>query len=312
MKRSLSFGIGMVVLMFSISGWSAPIKLGIIAFQMSAETHARVANAAAERAKSKGWEVTVLNSRGSIPEHAAQLENLVQSGVDCIIMAMGKVLELESQLATAKAMGIPVVTVSAGTSPYTLFDVNVNEYEVGAKIAIYLLGKLNYQGNILVQRYEGHGGTRIRGKILDVVLSENRAVKVLDTHTMAKTQSWREDVKAGMEALILKHQGNINAIWTAFDGQAFVIDDILQGLGYKKGEILLTGVDGGSEANRRIRDPQSLFTATVAIPFEEMGRDAVDALEKIVVHKRKKEEIVPGPFLFTEAIIVDETNVPKE
>lgn len=312
MKRYLSFGIGMVVLMFSISVWSAPIKLGILAFQMSAETHARVANAAAERAKSKGWEVTVLNSRGSIPEHAAQLENLVQSGVDCIIMAMGKVLELESQLATAKAKGIPVVTISAGTSPYTLFDVNVNEYEVGAKIAVYLLGKLNYQGNILVQRYEGHGGTRIRGKILDVVLSENKAVKVLDSHTMAKTQSWREDVKAGMEALILKHQGNINAIWTAFDGQAFVIDDILQGLGYKKGEILLTGVDGGSEANRRIRDPQSLFTATVAIPFEEMGRDAVDALEKIVVHKRQKEEIVPGPFLFTEAIIVDETNVPKE
>ena len=45
-------------------------KLGIIAFQMSSETHARVANAAAEAAKSLGWQVQILNSEGSLPKHA--------------------------------------------------------------------------------------------------------------------------------------------------------------------------------------------------------------------------------------------------
>ncbi len=299
-----------VTLVFTIgSAWAKPVKLGIIGFQMSSETHARVVNAAAEKAKIKGWDVTVLNSRGSEPEHAAQVENLIQSGVDGIILAMGKVLQLESQLAEAKEKGISVVSVSAGTSPHTLFDVNVNEFEVGAKIAVYLLGRLNYQGKILVERYEGHGGTRIRGKILDVVLSENKAVEVLDTHTMARTKSWREDVKSGMEALILKNQGKFNAIWTSFDGQAFIIDDILQGMGMKKGDVILTGVDGGPEADRRIRDPKSLFTATVEIPFAEMGEAAVDALDKIVVQKMKKTEVVKGPFLFMSAKVVDETNV---
>ena len=37
-------------------------KLGIIAFQMSSETHARVANAAADAAKQLGWQVQILNS----------------------------------------------------------------------------------------------------------------------------------------------------------------------------------------------------------------------------------------------------------
>ena len=37
-------------------------KLGIIAFQMSSETHARVANSAADAAKALGWQVQVLNS----------------------------------------------------------------------------------------------------------------------------------------------------------------------------------------------------------------------------------------------------------
>ena len=35
-------------------------KLGIIAFQMSSETHARVANSAADAAKGLGWTVQIL------------------------------------------------------------------------------------------------------------------------------------------------------------------------------------------------------------------------------------------------------------
>jgi ABC-type sugar transport system substrate-binding protein len=311
MKRLAVVLVMAVLFIGAQSVAAAPVKLGIIGFQMSSETHARVVNAAEAKAKKLGWDVTVLNSRGSMPEHAAQLENLVQSGVDCVIMAMGKVLQVETQLEEAKKKGVKVVSVSAGTSPHTLFDVNVNEFEAGAKMAVYLLGRLNYQGSIMMQRYEGHGGTRIRGKLMDVVLGENKGVKLLDSHTMAKTKSWREDVKAGMEALILKHKGKFNAIWTSFDGQAFIIDDILLDMGYKKGDILLTGVDGGKEANKRIADPNSMFTATVEIPFAEMGEAAVDALEKIVVKGMKKEQVVKGPFLFMSAKIIDETNVPK-
>ena len=45
--------------------------VGIVAFQMSSETHARVANAAKAAAKAqKGWKVQVLNSEGSLPKHA--------------------------------------------------------------------------------------------------------------------------------------------------------------------------------------------------------------------------------------------------
>lgn len=287
------------------------VKLGIVAFQMSAETHARTANAAKAAAEDKGWEVTLLNSAGSVPDHAAQIENLVQKGVDAILLAMGKPLQAEAQLKAAAAKKIPVVTVMSGTSPHTLFDVTVNEFEVGAKIGVYLLGLLNYQGNILMSRYEGHGGTKIRGRVMDIILEENTGVKVLGTHAMARTQSWREDVKAGMEALILRHAGQFQAIWASFDGQAFVIDDILQAQGYKKGQVFLTGVDGGQEAFRRIRDPNSLFTATVAIPFELMGEAAVDSLHDIL-SGTPKSEITPGPYLFMDAVLVDANNVPAE
>ncbi|MEZ5593532.1 MAG: substrate-binding domain-containing protein [Gammaproteobacteria bacterium] len=301
--------LAFTMLLISLSAWST--ELGIIAFQMSSDTHARTANAAVEQAKSKGIEVTLLNSEGAVPKHAEQLDTLIQKGVDGILLAMGKTQQLETQLAAAQEKGIPVITVMSGSSPYTAFDVNVNEAAAGARIGMHLLGLIDYQGGLMMQRYEGHGGTRMRGRIMDVILEENTGVSLIGSHTMAKTKSWREDVRAGMEALLLKNRGKFGAIWTSFDGQAFVIDDLLREQGYKRGDVVLTGVDGGQEAFARIRDPESLFTATVAIPFEVMGRAGVDALARII-DGTPVEEITTGPFLYMDAVLVDRSNVPAE
>ena len=129
---------------------------------------------------------------------------------------------------------------------------------------------------------------------------------------MARTKSWREDVKNGMEALILKNQGKFQGIWASFDAQAFIIDDILTQQGMKKGDLVLVSVDGGQEVFRRIRDQGSLMTATVAIPFEQMGAKAVECMDRIVNKGAKKEELVQGPFLLMDAVLVDKHNVPEE
>lgn len=283
--------------------------LGVVAFQMSSETHARVANAVETRAKELGWNVTVLNSNGALPTHAEQIDNLIQRGVDGLILAMSKPVEFDAQMLAAQEAGIPVITVMSGTSPHIMFDIQTDEYGVGADSALYLLGQLGYEGKILVQRFESNVGTRIRGKVLDVVLSENTAVEVVGSHTMARTQSWRDDVRNGMEALILQNAGNFDGIWASFDGQAFVIDDLLAAQGMTKGDVVLVSIDGGAEAYRRIADPDSLLSATVAIPFEQMGIAAVDAMQRIAVDGEPKEAITAGPYLFMSAVLVDATNV---
>lgn len=286
-------------------------EVGIIGFQFSSETHARVANAAAAAAEAKGWDVTLLNSEGSLPKHAEQFDALIAKKVDAIIIAMGKPVEADAQFQAAKEAGIPVITVQSGSSPHALFDIQTNEYKVGADAALYLLGQLGYQGNIIAARFDLNVASRIRGKILDVVLSENQGVKQLGAFSMARTQSWRDDVRAGMQALLLQNQGNINGVWASFDGQAYIIDDLLQAQGVKKGEIPLVSVDGGKETYARIADPNSTLMATVAIPFEAMGVQAVDAIQAIVIDKKPKESISAGPYLFTDAVLVDKTNVDQ-
>ena len=285
--------------------------LGIVAFQMSSETHARAANRAVKTAETLGYKVTLLNSRGSLSEHAAQIENLIRAGVDGIILCMSKPVQFDAQFLEAREAGIPVITIMSGSSAQTLFDITVNEYQVGAQAALYLLGSMNYQGKILTQRFESNTSCRIRGKELDLVLSENSAVEVAGSHTMAKTKSWREDVKNGMSAIILKNQGKFNGIWASFDAQAFIIDDILTQQGMKKGDVVMVSVDGGQEVFRRIRDQESLMTATVAIPFEKMGETAVKSLDKILKKEAAKEDLVHGPYMLMDAVLVDAANVPE-
>ena len=285
--------------------------VGIVAFQMSSETHARVANAAAQAARAKGWTVTQLNAEGSLPKLAEQLDTLVNKKVDAIVVAMGKPVETDAQLQAAKEKGIPVVGVMSGASPHMLFDVEVNEYATGAQSVLYLLGKMGYQGSILSARFDGNSGTRIRGKMLDAVLTENTAVKDLAKFSMARTQSWRDDVRNGMQALFLRHQGQFKGVWASFDGQAYVIDDLLQSQGMKKGDITLVSVDGGPETYRRIADPNSLITATMMIPFEQLGTSAIESIDRIVVKKEPKETVASGPYLFMDSVLVDASNVQK-
>jgi simple sugar transport system substrate-binding protein/ribose transport system substrate-binding protein len=285
--------------------------VGIIGFQFTSETHARVANAAAAAAKAKGWNVTLLNSEGSLPKHIEQFDALIAKKVDAIIIAMGKPIEADAQFKAAKDKGVPVITVQSGASPHALFDIQTNEYKLGADAALYLLGKMGYKGNLLTERYELNVASRIRGKVLDVVLAENQAVKEIGKHAMARTQTWQDDVRTGMQALLLQNQGKVNGIWASFDGQAYVIDDLLKAQGVKKGQIPLVSVDGGPESFRRIADPESTFLATIAIPFEEMGVQAVEAVDKIVIQKKPASSIASGSYVFVDAVLVDSNNVKQ-
>jgi simple sugar transport system substrate-binding protein/ribose transport system substrate-binding protein len=298
--------------LFSLSAQARPLKIGIVAFQMSSETHARAANAAQAEAQAKGWSVTLLNSRGSIPDSAAQIENLVTAKPDAIILCMTKPVQLDAQLEEAQKAGIPVITIASGSSAHTLFDIQANEYQVGAEGALYLMSLMNYRGALLAERFDGNLATRIRGRELDAVLAENPSVKLLDSHSMALTSSWQDDVRNGMSALITRDAGKFNGVWASFDGQAYIIDDLLQQAGYKKGEVPLVSMDGGQETFRRIRDPNSLIVATVAVPFEKMGISAVDAIDKIVNDGEKKDDLVKGPYMLMPSVLVDAHNVPAE
>ena len=300
-----------VGLTVTVSAQADQVHVGFIATNFAAESHARVANAFHNYAKENGWRITLLDSRGSPQLQANQVEDLVHRGVDAIVIAMGRILEIRPALQTAFQAGIPVITIDSGYTAGVVTDITTDNYVMGARIASYLADRLDHQGNVILLKFEKHEGSRRRGKVLDVVLSENPGINVLETYWMSASAGYLEDVRRAMETYVLRHGAKIDAVWAAFDELGYAAADVLEAHGLGRDQVIVVGIDGNPETFRRIR-AGSPIVATVAQPFEEMARIAIELVDKIVVHGMDPREAAPQKVIYVDAPLIDETNVPPE
>ena len=283
------------------------VTVGFIATNFSSESHARVANEFEKLGKERGWDIKMLNSAGSIETQSNQLENLYQMKVDAVVMAMGHPLEIRPALDKVIGAGIPVITVDSGYAEGVVADITADNFAMGAKASTNLMDSLGGEGGILVVKFEKHFGTRRRGKVLDVVLTEYPGVKVLAEYSVVASKRFMEDTRAAMETFATRFAGQIDGVWCAFDQLAYVAGDVLQERGIN---AIIIGVDGNDETMRRIKEGQ--MSATVAQPFEAMAGKAVELVNAIVVEGKPVEEATGGRKIFyMDAPLIDKTSLPE-
>lgn len=128
---------------------------------------------------------------------------------------------------------------------------------------------------------------------------------------MNATAGYMEDTRRAMETYVLRHGDKIDAVWAAFDELAYAAADVLEAHGLGRDKVIVVGIDGNPETFRRIR-AGSPIVATVAQPFEEMARIAVDLVDKIVVQGISPAQAAPRKVIYVDAPLVDETNAPPE
>ncbi len=282
--------------------------MGFIATNFSAEAQARVANSFEKLAKEKGWDVKMLKSAGSIETQSNQLENLYQMKVDAVVMAMAHPQEIRPALDKLVEAKIPVITIDSGYVDGVVADITADNFAMGAKASTFLMDTIGGQGNIIVIKFEKHYGTRRRGKVLDVVLTEYPGVKVLAEYSVGATKRFMDDTRAAMETYATRFGDQIDGVWCAFDQLAYVAGDVLQERGNKKAVIV--GVDGNQETFRRIGAGQ--MAATVAQPFEAMAGKAIELVNSLAVEGKTVEEATGGRKIFyMDAPLIDRTNLPE-
>ncbi len=286
-------------------------SLGVIGFQLADAAAERAARAIEASGQDKGWEVSLADAQGSGADLSAQILKALGAGANALILVKAPLSELAGPLKEAAAKKVPVISVMSGTSPGVLMDVTVNEYVVGAELATELLGLMTYTGSVAMVRDQSRVATRIRGKLMDLVLAETPAVRLVGSLDMAGAQESVDHLTGRLATLLPGDAAKPQAVWAATDAAAFAVDDALRAMGFKKGQVLLAGIGGSQEAFGRIRDPDSLMTATVAIPYELLGETAADAMEDTLAGM-PKDQIVTGPYLFVDTVVVDKNNVPAE
>lgn len=308
MKRRIAFvAMALAAAILPTIAFAEGVTVGFIATNFSNEATSRAANEFERLAKAKGWNAIMLNSAGSVKTQGDQLENLVQRKVQAIVLSHAHPLEVKASLDKAFAAGIPVITIDSGYVDGVVADITADNFAMGAKMSTYFMDSLGGKGNIVVLKFEKHYGTRRRGKVFDVVLSEYPGIKVLGEYTITSPQTFMADTRNAMETFATRFKGQIDGVWCAFDSLAYVAGDVLKDRGMTN--VIVTGVDGNNETFKRIKDGR--MTATIAQPFEDMSAKAVELVEKIVVKKMPASVAAPQKIIYMEAPLVDKTSLPN-
>lgn len=280
-----------VLLVILVASMTFAVSVGFVAVNLSAVTQARVAEKLESLAGEKGWDVSTSNAAGSWEKMNNLVENYVNKKVDAIVLAMGKASSLQPSLEAAKAAGIPVFGIDCEYSDLLTGDILTNNWEMGAKIATYLVDRLNHKGNIIVFKFDQFYGTRYRGKALDVVLSEEPNINVLEVHHLPPA-GFVEDAQKTMEAYLMKYGDKIDAVWCAWDDPAYGASLAIRTAGYKQEDIFVVGIDGNERNLQMINANNTAVAATIIQPFENSANIAVNLIEKIAVNGMTAEEAI--------------------
>jgi simple sugar transport system substrate-binding protein/ribose transport system substrate-binding protein len=304
--------LALATLVLSTSPALAQTRLAILALDMAQDTTARAARAAEVAAVDKGWEAELVDAKGDVAAQARSLEAVARRKADAVLLVRTRTNELRQPLEAVRDAKIPVVSVMSGIDPLTALDVTVNQFEIGARIGVHLLGVMGHDGKLLIARAMSQPDSRIRGRVMDLIVDEHRdKVQVVADQDIDPATTPPEALRSTLESWLGASLEGVEAIWTAVDGQAFATDDILRERGVRRDQVALATIDGGQEAFRRLRDPASLLTATVVIPYELMGEAAVDVLDDLLAGT-PKEQITTGPQMLVDTVLVDRATVPPE
>lgn len=286
---------------------SKPLKIGVTVYNMSSfitegkegmDTYAKANN------------ITLVwnSANDDVSTQANQVDQLINAGVDAIIVVPVQADSLAPQIANAKAKKIPLLAVNAELKSTDLAgSVQPDDVAAGAQEMEMMAKKLNGKGNIVIlQGPLGGSGEINRGKGIDQVLAKYPGIKVLAKDTanwkrdeaVNKTKNWLSAFGDKVNGVVSQNDdmglGAVQALKEAGKTVPVVgIDGIEDGLNaVKSGEFIGTSLQNGTvelSAGLAVAEKIARGEQTDAKPVYIMPaitQDNVDVAMEHVVTKR--------------------------
>jgi ribose transport system substrate-binding protein len=145
-----------------------------------------------------------------------QLQNLINKGVDAILVNPGDVSGLNDTLQEAVSKGIIVISVDQELDTPNVYNVGIDQKEWAKTSAQWLADKLGGKGNIvLIEGFPGHPANEARMSGVNEVLANYPDIKVLGKDT----GRWDEATGQQVMSNFLASFPNMDGYWTQ-DGMA--------------------------------------------------------------------------------------------
>ncbi|AXG81655.1 sugar ABC transporter substrate-binding protein [Streptomyces paludis] len=253
-------------------------------------------------AKANNIELVWNSANNDVSTQANQVDQLINAGVDAIIVVPVQADSLAPQIAEAKKKKIPVLAVNAELNSSDLAaSVQPDDVAAGAQEMEMMAKKLGGKGNIVIlQGPLGGSGEINRGKGIDQVLAKYPDIKVL----AKDTANWKRD-----EA-VNKMKNWISAFGGKIDGVVSQNDDMglgaLQALKEAGRTVPIVGIDGIQDGLNAVKDGSFIGTSLQNGTVELSAGLAV--ADKIA----RNEKVATEPVYIMPAITKDNVGVAIE
>ena len=230
-------------------------------------------------AKSKSWEVDVIDTSGDVAALVSRMEDVSLQKVDAIVINADP-SQIKTGLLAAKDAGIPVFGMDSGNDPLLVANVTSNGYVMAAETATYVVDQLNGQGNVVMFIFEPYPPVQKRGAIAESIFNNSPDIQILDKITPSFDKGPLEGSRNAMEAFLNANpeKGSIHAVWAAWDDPALGAEQAIIDAGRQDEGIIIVGIDATDQAKDRIATGGN-FKATVAQDFQGIASAVAKTIE---------------------------------
>lgn len=273
-------------------------KVSILTPYLSSVTTNQMVQSLKSGLEANKIDVTVIDTKGDFAQLASRIEDVVSSKTDAIILVSTDPNQVKTQLQSAFDAKIPVFGCDSGYIDGMMVNATSDNYAMGEMMSKYLFEDLmGKKGTVIALTYRPHPGVAKRCEAFDKTIKNYPNIKLITEQNIAVPGPIENSRKA-MENLILSNsaKGSITAVWAAWDEPAIGAAQALKDAG--RSEVIVTGVDGNSQATQMIKQGTNL-KATVAQNFDGMAKIVVDDMVNMFAGKqiKKGEKYAPATLI---------------
>jgi ABC-type sugar transport system substrate-binding protein len=273
----------------SVTG-SGVYKIGIATREITNDYNRDIISSAQKVVEDAGGSVVIADANADFQKHNENIENLINSGIDGLIIQLGDAQQLTPIVAKAAAKNIPVICAGVGAPvPGALSDLNGDNPLLTVLAADALLSAVDYQGTIYVVYVPGAPLLETRRRIFQAICADHPKVKLIDVpaeHNPAKVQTQIEEILTANPG-----KGSIAGIYGTYDMLVSGANEAIRRSG--RDEIKLIGIDGDKIAFQMLLQEGSPFVTTVVQDSPGIGRRCAEILLGVLDGKIDPSTVAP-------------------
>ncbi|WP_027407981.1 ribose ABC transporter substrate-binding protein RbsB [Anoxybacillus tepidamans] len=265
------------------------MKIGLSISTLNNPFFVSLKEGAEKAAKEANVSLTVVDAQNDSAKQINDIEDLIQQGVDVILLNPTDSSAVSSAIESANKANIPVITVDRSAEGGKVVSHIASDNVAGGKMAgEFLVERLKDGGNVVeLEGIPGSSAARERGEGFHQVIDKATNIKVI-----AK-QAADFDRAKGLSVMenILQSHKDIKAVFAHNDEMALGALQALEAHGMK--DVIVVGFDATEDAVKAVKEGK--MAATVAQKPELIGENAVKTALK-VSKGEKVESFIPVPL----------------